>query len=128
MNKISKEITIGFGLIFSISFWAAVDGKISFLFLLVPIIGYAIMYFCIKFFINRDKPPVKSRFSVSLVYAKYDQKSSDMIEYTTSLRVLITDAYSKDEALGKAFNEFNDKEKENDFRLTNQCVLPVNIG
>jgi hypothetical protein len=75
---------------------------------------------------NAATPPVIRRFSVSLVYAKYQQKSSEMVEYTTSLRVLITDAYSKEEALGKAFNEFNDKEKENDFRLTNQCVLPVN--
>jgi hypothetical protein len=69
--------------------------------------------------------PVISRYSVSLVYAKYHQEDSNIIEYTTILRVLITDAYSKEEALGKALGEFNETEKESGFKLINSLVLPV---
>lgn len=74
--------------------------------------------------IQRDaKMPVKRIFSVSLVYGKYRQKSYETIEYTTRLKVLITDAYSEEEALGKACNELND----DGFSLINQCVVPVNV-
>lgn len=51
MNKISIETNIGFGLIFSVSFWAAVDGKVPFSLLLIPPIAYGIMYFFISIFI-----------------------------------------------------------------------------
>lgn len=72
---------------------------------------------------NDQKPPIKPRFSVSLVYIKHEQKNSELMEFTTSLRVLITDASSKEEALGKAINEFKDEQAG--YRLSNQLVLPV---
>lgn len=51
MNKISIETNIGFGLIFSVLFWAAVDGKVPFSLLLMPPIVYTIMYLFIRIFI-----------------------------------------------------------------------------
>jgi len=80
----------------------------------------------LKGLICKDKLPKKEQYSVSLVYAKHQQKSSTNIEYVTSLRVFITYAYSKDEALGKAINEFSESAIKDDFRLTNSVVLLVN--
>lgn len=69
--------------------------------------------------------PVIIRYSVSLVYVKCGQGSAGELLHSTSLCVLITDAYSKEEALGKALGEFNETEKESGFKLINSLVLPV---
>lgn len=55
MNRISKETNIGFGLLFSISFWAAVDGVLPFLYLLIFPVSYAAMHLIIWLFIWRKK-------------------------------------------------------------------------
>lgn len=59
MNKISIETNIGFGLIFSVSFWAAINGKVPFALLLMPPIAYAIMYLFISIFIWDKRRTVK---------------------------------------------------------------------
>ncbi len=62
MNKISIETKIEFGIIFSVSFLAAVDGKVPFVLLLIPPIAYAIMYLFIRIFIW-DK---RKQFNITL--------------------------------------------------------------
>ncbi len=72
---------------------------------------------------NENQPSclgaVIPRFSVSLVYIK-----SIPTGVETALRVLITNAVSEEEALGKAIMNFNDEMKN--FNLSNKVVIQLN--
>ena len=50
MYKISTVTQWAYGLIFSITFWAAFDNKVSYWYLAVPPIAYGIMYLYISIF------------------------------------------------------------------------------
>ena len=64
---------------------------------------------------------VSPRFSVSLVYLK-----TTINRQETYLQCLITDATSKEEALGKAIIHYQDEMK--DYNLSNKVVLTLNVG
>ncbi len=56
MNAISKETNIGFGIIFSISIWGVIDGRIPYWFLFVVVGSYLFMWIMLKIFIwDREK-------------------------------------------------------------------------
>lgn len=59
------------------------------------------------------------RYSVSLVFTKEGSGST-----TVGLRVLITSAHSKNEALGNAIKKFEDDTK--DFTLKMHIIIDVN--
>ena len=63
------------------------------------------------------------RYSVSLVYTKPENDVPHQTTITTLLRVLITNAVSEEEALGKAIKEFDQETKEMSLLL--KVVLPV---
>ena len=68
---------------------------------------------------NSTKTAVIARFSISLVYLKNIPNGQEI-----ALRVLITNAYSEEEALGKGILNFN-KEMEQ-FNLSNKVVVRLN--
>jgi hypothetical protein len=62
---------------------------------------------------------VIARFSISLVYLKNIPNGQEI-----ALRVLITNAYSEQEALGKGILNFDEEMKE--FNLSNKVVVRLN--
>jgi hypothetical protein len=68
---------------------------------------------------NSTKTAVIARFSISLVYLKNIPNGQEI-----ALRVLITNAYSGQEALGKGILNFDEEMKE--FNLSNKVVVRLN--
>jgi len=66
-----------------------------------------------------EKTAVIARFSISLVYLKNIQNGQEI-----ALRVLITNAYSEEEALGKGILNFDKEMKQ--FNLSNKVVVRLN--
>ena len=64
---------------------------------------------------------VSPRYSISLVYVKNIPKGQEI-----DLRSFITDANSKEEALGKALIYFTDEMKN--YNLSNKVVIKLNEG
>ena len=64
----------------------------------------------------------KHKYSVSLVFRKHEQDSSDL-KTTIDLRVLITDAVSENEALGKAI--LYTKDVPTDYSLSNKVIIKI---
>ena len=62
---------------------------------------------------------VIARFSISLVYLKNIPNGQEI-----ALRVLITNAYSEEEALGKGILNYDKEMKE--FNLSNKVVVQLN--
>ena len=65
MYKISAATNIGLGLMFAVSFWAAVDGAISFLWLAIFPVFYLILYFTISVFVWDKKRQVDIRLGAN---------------------------------------------------------------
>ena len=65
------------------------------------------------------KAAVIARFSISLVYLKNIPNGQEI-----ALRVLITNAYNEEEALGKGILNFDKEMKE--FNLSNKVVVRLN--
>ena len=76
---------------------------------------------------NKSTKPIKAlvktaviaRFSISLVYLKNIPNGQEI-----ALRVLITNAYSEEEALGKGLLNFDEEMKG--FNLSNKVVVRLN--
>ncbi len=64
MNKISAETKIGIGIMFSVSFWAAIDGKISFWWLALFPVFYGLLSLSVEIFVWDKKKQFELRVSV----------------------------------------------------------------
>lgn len=83
MYRISKKTKVGYGIIFLIHIWLAFNNIISYYYLLICPIVYALMYLCIKIFIW-DK-----RKQLNIILSKNAFRKGDLISICGSEQTVL---------------------------------------